>query len=426
MLKEGLAEDPGNREKILPLLRFASTHDASDEPAVSLRDYLARMKAGQERIYYIIADSVTAARASPYIEELKERGIEVLLLGERIDEWVMGQLDTFEGKHFKDAARGDLELGALADEADSKRQDEALKESKPLLKRVKDALGDRVTEVRISARLRESPACLVLGEQEMGASMRRILAAAGQKPPDSKPAIELNVDASAGSLSGGRGGSRTLHGGRAVALRPGGARRGQPAGQSGRVRAAPQPLADPARRRAGGTGLMRWRHVRCHPAGRVLPGPVGALEALIEAPATAAGGICRHLPSAPLLRRHARQQGRLHPLPRLSRARRCHHPIQFPRSWRERGPIRRRAGRDRRCARDGAPWSRALARRCAVAGGIFLWRRRRDPSRILRPLRRGWSQWRLQSAALTLTTSWQPECPWLLVQGDADELVEPG
>jgi molecular chaperone HtpG len=121
------------------------------------------MKPGQERIYFLIAESVEAARSSPYIEKLKERGLEVLLLSERIDEWVMGQIDDFEGKHIKDAARGDLELGNLENEADKKERDEALKESKGLLKRVKDALGDRVSEVRTSVRLRESPACLVLG-----------------------------------------------------------------------------------------------------------------------------------------------------------------------------------------------------------------------------------------------------------------------
>ena len=194
VLKEGVTEDPASREKILPLLRFASTHEAGEEPAVSLRDYVGRMQAGQERIYYLIGDSVAVARSSPYIEELRQRGLEVLLLGERIDEWIMGQLGEFEGKRFKDVSRGDLELGPLAGEADRQRQEEALKANKPLLKRVKDALGERVLEVRVSARLRESPACLVLGDQEMGASMRRMLAAAGQKPPESKPALELNVE----------------------------------------------------------------------------------------------------------------------------------------------------------------------------------------------------------------------------------------
>jgi molecular chaperone HtpG len=193
VLKEGLAEDRANRDKILPLLRFASTREEGSEPTVSLKAYVERMQTGQDRIYYVIADSVDSARASPYIELLKERGIEVLLLGERIDEWVMGQLEQFEGKRFKDAARGDLELGTLAGAEDKAAQEEAHKESKGLLRRVKDALGDRVTEVRNSTRLKDSPAVLVLGEDELGASMRRVLQAAGQKVPETKPALELNV-----------------------------------------------------------------------------------------------------------------------------------------------------------------------------------------------------------------------------------------
>ena len=193
VLKEGLAEDRTNRDKLLPLLRFASTRETENDPSVSLKQYLERMQPGQERIYYVIADSVEAARASPYIEQLRERNIEVLLLGERIDEWVMGQLDAFEGKRFKDAARGDLELGTLTDAAESARRDAARKENKGLLKRVKDSLGDRVTEVRISTRLTESPAVLVLGEHDLGANMRRILAASGQTPQEARPALELNV-----------------------------------------------------------------------------------------------------------------------------------------------------------------------------------------------------------------------------------------
>ncbi len=193
VLKEGIAQDFTNRDRILPLLRFASTHVEGNEPTTSLAQYVERMKAGQERIYYLIAESIEAARSSPYIEQLKERGLEVLLLSERIDEWVMGQLDVFEGKRFKDAARGDLELGGLENEADRKQRDAALKESKGLLKRVKDALGERVEVVRTSVRLKESPACLVLGEHDLGASMRRILSAAGQKVPESKPVLELNA-----------------------------------------------------------------------------------------------------------------------------------------------------------------------------------------------------------------------------------------
>ncbi|MEP7245413.1 MAG: molecular chaperone HtpG [Gammaproteobacteria bacterium] len=193
VLKEGLAEDRVNRDKILPLLRFVTTKEEGTEPTVSLKQYVERMQAGQERIYYVIADSVESARASPAIELLKERGIEVILLGDRIDEWVMGQLHEFEGKRFKDSSRGDLELGSLAGAADKATQEEEHKESKGLLKRVKDALGDRVAEVRNSTRLKDSPSVLVLGEDELGSNMRRVLQASGQKVPESKPALELNV-----------------------------------------------------------------------------------------------------------------------------------------------------------------------------------------------------------------------------------------
>jgi molecular chaperone HtpG len=193
VLKEGVGQDHANRAALLSLLRFASTHEANNEPTVSFAPDVERMKPGQDRIYYVIAESLDAARASPYIERLKERGLEVLLLAERIDEWVMGQIDEFEGKRLKDAARGDLDLGALETEADKKQHDEELKESKGLLKRVKDAVGERIQEVRVSSRLKDSPACLTLGEHDMGANMRRILAATGQKVPESKPTLELNV-----------------------------------------------------------------------------------------------------------------------------------------------------------------------------------------------------------------------------------------
>ena len=193
VLKEGIAQDHANQAAILPLLRFASTHESGDTAAVSLADYVARMQPGQERIYYVIAESLAAARGSPAIERLRERGLEVLLLAERIDEWIMGQLEGFEGKRFKDASRGDLELGGLASAADRKQHDAELKESKGLLKRIKDALGERVTEVRVSERLKESPACLVLGEHDLSEQMRRILAATGQKVPDARPLLEVNV-----------------------------------------------------------------------------------------------------------------------------------------------------------------------------------------------------------------------------------------
>ena len=193
VLKEGLAQDFANRDRILPLLRFASTHSEGSEPTTSLAQYLERMKPDQDRIYYVIAESLAAARSSPYIEKLKERGLEVLLLSERVDEWVMGQVDKFEEKRFKDASRGDLELGKLETEDDKKQHETQVKESTDLLKRVKDAVGDRVESVRASSRLKDSPSVLVLGEHDMGANMRRIFAAAGQKVPDSKPILEINV-----------------------------------------------------------------------------------------------------------------------------------------------------------------------------------------------------------------------------------------
>ncbi|HWW21548.1 MAG TPA: molecular chaperone HtpG [Steroidobacteraceae bacterium] len=193
VLKEGLSEDPTNRDRLLPLLRYASTHQEANEENVSLSDYVARMREGQERIYYIVAETVDAARASPHLELLKQKGIEVLLMGDRVDDWVMGQISEFEGKKFKDVSRGDLELGGLADQAERARIDEERKEHKALLKRFKDALGDRVLEVRVSERLRDSPACLVHGEGEISAQMRRILSASGQSLPAGKPALEVNV-----------------------------------------------------------------------------------------------------------------------------------------------------------------------------------------------------------------------------------------
>jgi molecular chaperone HtpG len=193
VLKEGVVQDHANQGAILPLLRFASTQLAQNTPSVSLADYVSRMKPGQDRIYYVIAETLEGARGSPAIERLRERGLEVLLLAERIDEWMMGELQTFEGKRFKDAARGELELGALASDADRRQHDAQLKESKGLLKRIKDSLGERVTEVRISERLNESPACLVLGEHDLPERMRRVLETLGQKPPEARPVLEVNV-----------------------------------------------------------------------------------------------------------------------------------------------------------------------------------------------------------------------------------------
>ncbi len=193
VMKEGLAEDGANRDKLLPLLRFASTASEDDKPTASLNDYIGRMKEGQKHIYYVIGDSIAAARGSPFIEKLRARGIEVLLLGDRIDEWALSFVQEFDGKKLKDAARGDLDLGTLADAAEDAAAEAALKEHKGLLKRIKDALGDRVSEVRISRRLADSPACLVRADQDMGAQLRRVMAAAGQTVPDDKPIFEVNV-----------------------------------------------------------------------------------------------------------------------------------------------------------------------------------------------------------------------------------------
>jgi molecular chaperone HtpG len=194
VIKEGVGQDFANRATLLSLLRFASTHESTNEPSTSFAQYIERMKPGQDRIYFVIADSLDAARSSPYIETLTARGLEVLLLAERIDEWVMGQIDEFEGKKLKDAARGDLELGGLETEEEKKHHEVELKESEGLLKRVKEAVGDRIEAVRVSSRLKDSPSCLALGEHDMGANMRRILSATGQKVPESKPTLELNVE----------------------------------------------------------------------------------------------------------------------------------------------------------------------------------------------------------------------------------------
>ena len=199
VLKEGLAEDPGNRDKLLPLLRFASTSQSGDqkpgeEETVSLADYAGRMQTGQDKIYYVVGESIAAARGHPAIEGLRARNVEVLLLGRRIDAWVMDHLQEFEGKKFKDATRGDLDLGGLSSAADKEKAETQLKESKTLLKRVKDSLGERVSEVRVSTRLKDSAAVLVAGEHDLSAPLRRALEAAGQSAPPASPVLELNVD----------------------------------------------------------------------------------------------------------------------------------------------------------------------------------------------------------------------------------------
>ncbi len=192
VLKEGIVEDAANRERIARLLRFASTHSDKETPEVSLADYVARMKPGQKAIYYVTADSFAAAKNSPHLEIFRKKGIEVLLLHERIDEWVVMHLTEFEGKPLQSVAKGDLDLGALAAEEEKKAQEQAAAELKDLVARIKQTLGERVHEVRVTHRLTSSPACLVAGAHDLSGNLERILKAAGQKAPGGKPILEIN------------------------------------------------------------------------------------------------------------------------------------------------------------------------------------------------------------------------------------------
>jgi len=192
VLKEGPGEDSSNRDRIAKLLRFASTHHDAATQDVSLEDYVGRMKSGQESIYYVVAENFGAAKSSPHLEVLRSKGIEVLLLSDRVDEWLTDHLHEFDGKKLKNVARGDLDLGAVQTDEEKQAQENLSKEHAALLERLKKSLGERVNDVRITARLADSPACLVLGEHDMGAQMRRILEAAGQKAPSAKPVLEIN------------------------------------------------------------------------------------------------------------------------------------------------------------------------------------------------------------------------------------------
>ena len=192
VLKEGPAEDFGNKEKIAGLLRFASTGDDSGEQSVALADYIGRMKEGQDKIYYLTGESYSQVKNSPHLEVFRKKGIEVLLLTDRIDEWLMSYLPEFDGKQFVDVARGDLDLGSLDSEEDKKAQEEVAKSKEGLIERLKKVLDEQVSEVRVSHRLTDSPAILAIGEQDLGLQMRQILEASGQKVPDSKPIFEIN------------------------------------------------------------------------------------------------------------------------------------------------------------------------------------------------------------------------------------------
>jgi molecular chaperone HtpG len=192
VLKEGVGEDFANKEKIAGLLRFASTLADSSDETVSLADYIGRMKEGQDKIYFVTAESFNAAKNSPHLEVFRKKGIEVLLLTDRVDEWVTGNLTEFDGKQLVSVARGGLDLGALEDEAEKQETEKAADEYKELLDKMKASLGERVKDVKVTLRLTDSPACLVADEHDVGMNLARILKAAGQNAPESKPILEIN------------------------------------------------------------------------------------------------------------------------------------------------------------------------------------------------------------------------------------------
>ncbi len=194
VLKEGPGEDFANREKIAGLLRFASTHQDSDRQCVSLDEYVARMKPEQEKIYYITADSHAAAKSSPHLEIFRDKGIEVLLLADRVDEWLMSHLTEYQEKSFASIAKGELDLGEISGEEDKKAQEKKEKEAEKLVERIGNVLEDKVESVRVSHRLTASPACIVLSEHEMALYMQHLMKQAGHELPTSKPVLEINPD----------------------------------------------------------------------------------------------------------------------------------------------------------------------------------------------------------------------------------------
>ncbi len=192
VLKEGIGEDASNKERIAKLLRFASTHNESDVQSVSFADYVSRMKEGQDKIYYATADSWAAARNSPHLEIFRKKGVEVLLLTDRVDEWMLSFLTEFDGKPLASVAKGDLDLGKLEDEAEKKDKEATQAEYKELVEKMRKALEEKAADVRVTFRLTDSPTCLVAGEHELSGNLLRMLKAAGQKAPDSKPILEIN------------------------------------------------------------------------------------------------------------------------------------------------------------------------------------------------------------------------------------------
>ncbi len=192
VMKEGPIEDMANKEKLADLLRFSSTHTDSEEQNISLKDYVSRMKDGQERIYYITSDNFAAAKNSPHLEVFRRKGIEVLLLTDRVDEWLVEHLTEYDGKKLQSIAKGDLDLGDIEDEKDKEIKEKAQSELKDVLEKIKKQLETKASDVRVTHRLTDSPACLVLGEHELGLQMQQMLKAAGQNMPASKPVLELN------------------------------------------------------------------------------------------------------------------------------------------------------------------------------------------------------------------------------------------
>ncbi|MCU7942649.1 MAG: molecular chaperone HtpG [Candidatus Thiodiazotropha sp. (ex Cardiolucina cf. quadrata)] len=194
VMKEGPAEDYANRDRIAGLLRFATTHNETDEQNVPLADYVSRMQEGQDKIYYITADSPAAARFSPHLEVLKKKGVEVLLLSDRVDEWLVTSLTEFEGKQLQSVAKGALDLGELEDKEEKESSEKQSEEHKELLQRMQDVLGEAVKEIRVSQRLTDSPACLVVEEHDMSANLARVLKSVGQDAPQTKPIMEINAE----------------------------------------------------------------------------------------------------------------------------------------------------------------------------------------------------------------------------------------
>lgn len=192
VLKEGPGEDIANREKISGLLRFASTHGEDEAQEVSLEDYLARMKPGQDKVYYITAESYAAAKNSPHLEIFRDKGIEVLLLMDRVDEWLMSHLSEYQEKHFASIAKGDLDLGEISSKEDKREQEKKEEDAKKLVQQIEEVLQDKVEAVRVSQRLTTSPACIVLNEHDMALYMQHLMKQAGHELPSSKPVLEIN------------------------------------------------------------------------------------------------------------------------------------------------------------------------------------------------------------------------------------------